>query len=72
MQAIHLLVKDDFVEQFIDMLPRDKVSVIEEDFKNNKNLFQKELQNYKDSSIGCRPYYESMKLMGIWLQKREK
>ena len=33
MQTIHLLVEDDYVETLMEILPRDKAIVIEDDFK---------------------------------------
>jgi len=71
MTTIHLLIEDDFVEEFISGLPRDKVTVIEEDFKENQQLLQAELQNYLENRSVPVPFYESMKELDIWLKERQ-
>jgi len=71
-QTVHLLIEDDYIEDFMKMLPRDKVAVIEEDFKDNRDLLQKELQKYHDGADSFGMYYESMTLLNGWLHEREK
>ena len=72
MQTIHLLVEDDFIEELMGMLPRDKVIVVEENFKENRDLLQVELQHYKDDKADFIPYYESMTQLDSWLQERKR
>lgn len=72
MQTLHLQVEDDFIEEFMGMLPHDKVVVLEENFKENRDLLQKELQNYKDGKREFTPYYESMTQLDTWLQERKR
>lgn len=71
MTTIHLLIEDDFVEEFICGLPRDKITVIEEDFKENQKLLQAELQNYYEQKSVPTPFYESMKESNEWLKEKE-
>lgn len=71
MTTIHLLIEDDFVEEFMADLPKDKITVIEEDFKENKKLLYDELQEYKSGKSSVTPYYESMKKMSHWLKEQE-
>lgn len=72
MQTIHLQVEDDFIEELMGMLPRDKVIVVEENFKENRDLLQKALQDYKDDKADFIPYYESMTQLDSWLQDRKR
>ena len=58
---IHLLVNNDYIEQLMKELPKDKVVIIEENFKENKKLFEDEIQNYKDNNLETKDYYESMR-----------
>lgn len=71
MTTIHLLIEDDFVESFMASLPKDKITAIEEDFKENKKLLNDELQHYNDDKSAVVPYYESMKELNNWLQEKE-
>jgi len=58
---IHLLVDNDYITQLMQELPKDKVVVVEENFKENKKLFEDEIQNYKDNNLETKDYYESMR-----------
>ncbi len=71
MTTIHLLIEDDFVEEFISGLPKAKITVIEEDFQQNKKLLYDELQDYKSDKRIVTSYYESMKEMNNWLKEKE-
>jgi len=72
MQTIHLQVEDDFIEELMGLLPRDKVIVVEENFKENRDLLQEALQQYKDDKAAFMPYYESMTQLDSWLQDRKR
>ena len=72
MQTIHLQVEDDFIEEFMRLLPRDKVIVVEENFKENRDLLQEALQHYKDDKAAFIPYYESMTQLDSWLLDRKR
>jgi len=71
MTTIHLLIEDDYVETFMAELPKDKISVIEEDFKANQTKLQDVLQSYQDHNSGFIPYYDSMKDLNAWLLEKE-
>ena len=71
MTTIHLLIEDDFVEEFMASLPKDKITVIEEDFKENKKVLLNELEDYMKDKKSVTQYYESMKEMNEWLQEKE-
>ena len=72
MQTIYLQVEDDFIEEFMGMLPQDKVIVVEENFKENRDLLQEALQDYKGNKADFKPYYESMTQLDSWLQERKR
>lgn len=71
MTTIHLLIEDDFVEEFISGLAKDKITVIEEDFQENKKLLHAQLQHYNSDKSVVAPYHESMKEMNNWLKEKE-
>jgi hypothetical protein len=57
---IHLLIDNAYIEEFMQKLPKDKVIVIEEDFKQNKKLYENSLKEYLDDDKKFTTYYESM------------
>ena len=68
MQTLHLLVKDEFIEEFVKSLPKEKVIVVEKEFKENKKLFQDELNKYNNDKLMTIPYQESAKELNLWLK----
>jgi len=71
MATIHLLIDDDFVDSFVQSLPREKITIIEKDFEENKIVLQKTLQSYVDATESFIPYQESMEELSSWLSTKE-
>ncbi len=71
MVTLHLLVEDDYVEDFVNSLDKDKVKIVEEDFKSNIEVIGETLKEYKSNPENFVPYYSSMKEMSIWLKEKE-
>ncbi len=71
MRTIHLLVEDDYIESFVEGLPKDMVIVIEEDFRANQKMIEDTLQIYKDDKSDFIPYMQSMKDLNSWLKEKE-
>jgi hypothetical protein len=71
MTTIHLLIEDDYVETFMAELPKDKISVIEEDFKQNQKKLHNVLDEYKNHKSLFIPFGDSMKDLNSWLAKKE-
>ncbi len=71
MTTIHLLIEDDFVEEFMSGLPKDKITVIEEDFQENKKLLHDEMQDYNSDMTIVSSYSKSMIEMNNWLKEKE-
>ena len=72
MQTIHLQVEDDYIEELMGLISRDKVIVLEENFKENRDLLQEALQHYRDDKEDFIPYYESMTELDSWMQERKR
>ena len=72
MQTIHLQVEDDYVEELMGLLSHDKVIVVKENFRENRDLLEEALQHYKDDKADFIPYYESMTQLDSWLQERKR
>jgi len=69
-QILHLLIEDDYIEEFVSSLPRDKVTIVEKEFDENKKLLQDELEKYNNEDIETKPYHESMQNLNIWLKEK--
>jgi hypothetical protein len=70
MQILHLLIEDDYIEEFVSSLPRDKVTIVEKEFNENKKLLQDELEKYNNEDVEIKPYHESMQDLNIWLKEK--
>ena len=71
MQIIHLLVEDDYIQSFVDGLEKDKVSIVEKEFDDNKKNLQETLDIYNENRSEFKLYYESMKNVSNWLTSKE-
>ena len=71
MKKIHLLVDDDYVDEFVNNLPKEKVLVIENDFEENQTLLEKEFKSCRDGESVLTPYNQSMKELSSWIKERE-
>lgn len=70
MKTVHLQVQDDFLEDLLSMLPKDKVRVLDQNFLDTQKKFQEELENFKNKQDNFPPYHEDMKEMDNWLKDR--
>ncbi len=70
MKTVHLQVQDDFLEDLLSMLPKDKVRVLDQNFLDTQKKFQAELENFKNKKDSFPPYHEDMKEMDNWLKDR--
>lgn len=72
MIKINLLIEEDYIETFMNSLPKDKVKVIEENFEDNKEKLQKAFENYTKMPESCFELNESMKNINQWLKTKEQ
>jgi len=70
MTKITLLIKDDYIDSFMQELPRDKVVVVEEDFNENIEKLTNVLKEYNSDRSEFISYYDSMKNIKNWLEQR--
>jgi len=70
--TIHLQIDEDYIDTFMLTLPKEHVTVIEENFKENQLLLEKELQSYNEKDQNLIPYYDSMENITSWLNELEK
>jgi len=67
MEKVSLLIDEDYINEFMNSLPKNKVIVVEENFKINKELFANHLEEYKNGDVEPISYYESSKNLSTWL-----
>jgi len=67
--TIHLQVDEDYIDTFMLTLPKEHVTVIEENFKENQALLVQEMNSYDEKSQKFTPYYESMKNIDSWFDE---
>jgi uncharacterized protein YdcH (DUF465 family) len=69
MKTIELLIEDDFYEEFLQTLPKDKVTIRDEVFVNNQKKFRKELDSFYTNEAGFTSYFDNMKEVDTWIKK---
>jgi len=67
--TIHLQVDEDYIDTFMLTLPKEHVTVIEENFKENQALLVQEMNSYDEKSQKFTSYYESMKNIDSWFDE---
>jgi len=67
---LNLLIDDDFIEEFVKSLPRDKVVIVEKEFQENRVELQKEFDNYKQNKNQIKSYQQSKKELDEWLKQK--
>lgn len=72
MKTILLQVQDDYLEEFIKMLPSDKVRLVDQNFLDTQKLFHTELENFKNNESAYFPYHEDMKKIDAWINEGGK
>jgi uncharacterized protein YdcH (DUF465 family) len=69
MKTIELLIEDDFYEEFLQTLPKDKVTIRDEVFVNNQKKFRKELDSFYTNEADFTSYFDNMKEVDTWIKK---
>lgn len=72
MKTIQLRVQDEFVDELLQMLPRDKVKVMDKGFFDNQNKLHKELESFLNATTEFIPYHEDMKETDSWIKKGQE
>ncbi len=72
MATLQLQVQDEFLEDLLKMLPKDKVTVIDQSFLENQKKLNGELENFLNDKTEFTPYYENMKEIDNWIKEGEK
>ena len=71
MKTIQLLIEDDFFEEFIQTLPKEKVTLLDQTFKDNQNKFTQALNDYKSTPETFSSHLDNMKELDAWLKEAE-
>ncbi len=67
---IQLLIEDDYMEEFIAALPKDRVSVVDVGLEVNQEKLHQVVQDYKDNPEDFIPYFKSMKNISAWFNAK--
>jgi len=70
MIKINLLVDEEYIEEFMNQLPKGKVVVIEENFEDNKLALENVVDDYSQNKEQFIPYYDSMKNISSWFKEK--
>jgi len=68
MKTVELKVDDDFYEELTNMLPKNKLSIVDENFLNHQKTLQEELANYKDAKTSYTLYLSSIEETNMWVE----
>ena len=68
---IHLLVEEDYIEELMMALPKDKVKIVEKNFEENKILLQSTFSQYNEKESCLISYEESIKNLDNWLEEKK-
>ncbi len=68
---IQVKVKKEFLKEFITMLPKDKVQILEEDFFQHQKQLHQTLQNYIENTNIVEPLYESLESLNNLFKAKE-
>ncbi len=71
MKTIQLQIEDDFFEEFIQTLPKDKVTLIDQTFIDNQNKFIQAYNDYKNAPETFHSHLDNMKELDNWLKEAE-
>lgn len=72
MKTVQLRVQDEFVEELLEMLPKDKVKVVDQKFLTDQNRLHEELNTFLTTDTEFFPYYEEMKTINNWIEEGGK
>jgi adenylate kinase family enzyme len=72
MITIHLQIDEDYIDTFMLTLPKEHITVVEENFKENQTLLQKEFQSYNTKTQNFISYYEKMNSINSWFKELEE
>lgn len=65
-----MLIEEDYIDEFMSNLPKEKVKVIEENFEENKQLLHNALEELLDGKNQLIPYNVSIQNITNWLEEK--
>ena len=71
MTSLHLLIEDDYIDEFAQALPKDKVRIVEKNFDENKQKLQTAFEAYCENNTQVKPLQNSMQDLKIWLDQKD-
>ena len=69
MKTVKLKIDDDFYDELVQMLPKNKASIVDESFLNHQKALKDELENYKNANTSFTLYQSSIDKTNRWVEK---
>jgi len=69
MKTLTLKVNDDYYDELLTLLPKNKVSVVDDNFLRHQKLLQYELDSYLNEETAYTLYKSSIDKTNKWIEK---
>ena len=70
MKTVELKIDDGFYDELVQMLPKNRVSIVDENFLNHQKILKDELENYKNANISFTLYQSSIEKTNSWVERK--
>jgi len=69
MKTVELKIDDDFYDELVKMLPKNKASIVDDNFLEHQKVLKEELENYKNENLSFTLYQSSIDKTNKWVEK---
>jgi len=69
MKTVEIKIDDDFYDELLSMLPKNRASVVDDNFLEHQKVLQEELENYKNENLPFTLYQSSIDKTNKWLER---
>jgi len=69
MKTVELKIDDEFYDELLSMLPKNRASVVDDNFLEHQKVLQEELENYKNENLPFTLYQSSIDRTNKWLER---
>jgi len=70
MKTVELKIDNDYYDELVQMLPKNRVSIVDESFLNHQKILKDELANYKNENISFTLYQSSIEKTNSWVERK--
>jgi len=69
MKTVELKIDDDFYDELVKMLPKNKTTIVDDNFLKHQKILKEELENYKNENLSFTLYQSSIDKTNKWVEK---